>query len=190
MSDTNTESLLKEVKELIEKVNAILPEDKKVSLEQKEKIQTVNLFVCEYKDKFNTGIEIFKKQFISSEIYCSNKWVPYIDQGFLYKSIVSDKKALNLTHLEDWDENKWAEIGYSFKYRPWQIDSSRIVVNCELTNIISYNDVRTSMLSDGVISDFNINYTTNKEITKVLAYLHSNYLKKENRYPRKLEKNK
>lgn len=191
MSDTNTEIILKEVKELIEKVNAILPDDKRVSLEPEKKIHTVNLFVCEYKDEFNTGIEIFKKIGETSAEYCYgyDHRKPLRDACYLYKSISSDKIAILYTRIGGTEKYAWANIGNFFKYHPGSYTESNIVANCELTNIISYNDVRTSMLSDGVINSFNLNYTTEEEITRVLAYLHNNYLKKENRYPRRLEKN-
>ena len=191
MSDTNTESLLREVKELIGKVNAILPEDKKVSLEPEKKIKTVNLFVCEYKDEFNTGIEFFKKIGATSAEYCcrDDYLIPFRDKCYIYESVSSDKKAILYTCKGIDRQYGWVKIGDSFKYEPWKNRGYEIVANCELNNIISYNDIRTSMLSDGVINNFNLNYTTEEEITKVLAYLHNNYLKKENRYPRRLEKN-
>lgn len=191
MPDTNNK--FEDLKELIEKINTLLPQNEQMSLQPKKTINAKNLFVCVYQDDFNSGIEIFEKKEHRSTsysvIHCGKKYNNAFDQGFVYKSMSSDKIAILFTHLKLNNTILWAKIGEKLLLEH-RYNNASIIANCYPLDIMSFNTIRTNMFNNGIISSFDIDYTTEEEITKVLAYLQDNFLEKKDCFSRKAKKKK
>lgn len=150
----------------IEKV-ALVEEKKleKMSINQIDLIDVSDLYVCQYNDN---QVGLFKKLNYSTpikhNIFDGDTW----DAGMIFIGYKSDYVGIKITHDRWHPKNDWEKPGYKIT-----CDSTEYLVNCDMTNAVSFDDIRQIMYENDAIGPYSIGKATNKDLMDVLKYSRS-----------------
>ena len=97
------------------------------------------------------------------------------DAGIIYIGMNNDLTGIKRTHYGIFSDDSYGLVGSECSL----IDGTHYVVNCELNDEFSYNEVRLSMLDDNLITVLDMYKTTEDEMSEVLAYASKNYRKQK-----------
>lgn len=165
MEEIKKNGELKQMFEYIQKAlelyNNLQHEEKFKLVSQAEQKNVRDIFVCVY--NINC-VGLFK------QINWSSKGRHDYNAGSLYFGIDSNYIGLKEIHENAVCKNEWKEVGTQII-----VDDQCYVVNCNMQNAISFDDMRLIMYSAGQIQPYEIGKATSQEMLDVLKYAFSYY---------------
>ena len=153
----------------VEKV--ALVETKKLQntpINQIDLIDVSNLYVCQYNDN---QVGLFKKIDYSTPIKYDMLYGDYYNSGMIFIGYKSDYIGIKITHDRYHQKNYWESSGYKTRW-----DYTDYLVNCNMTNAVSFDDMRQIMYENDKIGPYSMGNATNQELLEVLRYSKSYFI--------------
>lgn len=184
------DNLLQKIRELVEAYNG-LPNAKKMILVEESLVQEMNLPHQEdfldvttlYLGIYNEGqVALFKELCFSSpktEVMGHEKW----SAGSLYIGYENNLLGIKTTHEGFNNLSKW-QIEGDMEI----VDKKRYVCNCNMKEVVPFDEIRTIMYEQNEISSFTFGKATKRQICETLSFAKKYYADKIIISPQKTKK--
>ena len=153
----NKESILNEIKTLVDKYNNASENDK-IKIVSDKVIDTENLYICLYDDD---KVGLFKKKNYRNEI------VPNYNYLDIYCGVDTNNVAIYLSTILT-SREKWCNNGEKI-----QVDGKDYFATCKINSAYNLESFKLMMYHEGIINDSNINMILSSEMPEMINYAYS-----------------